>query len=178
MNTAPIDYPEIPPPLPGDDWADRLADMRVRLDGTNINSDTLMATDYLNHFNEVVMLLEMLPDMPDCLEDLRDWRPKSYPAHFRDSVFSDRDLAIEAYGLVPPEFLMPFVQVVENLDSAIIGAVEHAAKAIDDGGDERLATVVAGAMPGIQSLLDMASAIINGAVVSLDQDEINRILEN
>jgi len=178
MNTAPIDHPDTPPTSIADDQDDRLAAMRGRLDGTNINSETLLATDYLNHFNEVVMLLEMLPDMPDCLEDLREWQPKSYPDHFRDSVFSDRDLAVEAYALVPPEYLAPFVQVVENLDIAILGAIDHAAKAIDQGGEEGLSAAVKGAMPGIQSLLDMASAIINGAVVSLDQNEIDSLLES
>lgn len=178
MTAAPIDHPDASTPPAQDDQAARLVELRSRLDGTNINSETLLATDYLNHFNEVVMLLEMLPDMPDCLEDLREWQPKSYPDHFRDSVFSDRDLAIEAFTLVPTEFLTPFVQVVENLDSAILGAVDHAGKAIENGGEKGLAAAVKGAMPGIQSLLDMASAIINGAVLSLDQDEIDSILES
>jgi hypothetical protein len=177
MNAVPIDHREAPTRPADDDRTDRLAAIRSRLDGTNINSETLLATDYLNHFNEVVMLLEMLPDMPDCLEDLRDWQPKSYPDHFAESVFSDRDLAIEAFALVPAEYLTPFVQVVENLDCAILAAVDHAGKAIDSGSAEGLAATVEGAMPGIQSLLDMASAIINGAVVSLDQAEIDNILE-
>lgn len=43
-------------------WAERL---RV----ANINPRTGLATDYLNHFNEAVMLLEMIPDMPECAED-------------------------------------------------------------------------------------------------------------
>ena len=37
--------------------------------GTNIDPQTLLATDYLNHFNEIVMLLELIPDMPECFED-------------------------------------------------------------------------------------------------------------
>ena len=39
----------------------------AKTEGTTINSQTLLATDYLNHFNEVVMLLEMIPDMPDMM---------------------------------------------------------------------------------------------------------------
>jgi hypothetical protein len=39
---------------------------------TNINEQTLLATDYLNHFNEIVMLLEMVPDMPEMLEDAKE----------------------------------------------------------------------------------------------------------
>jgi hypothetical protein len=52
------------------DWAERL---RV----ANINPRTGLATDYLNHFNEAVMLLEMVPDMPECAEDFLTWSPLS-----------------------------------------------------------------------------------------------------
>ncbi len=64
---------------------------RKLVSGSNINEQTLLATDYLNHFNEVVMLIEMIADMPECLEDAKAWAPKSYQDHFRDSNFSDRD---------------------------------------------------------------------------------------
>ena len=36
----------------------------ARLRAANINPRTGLATDYLNHFNEAIMLLEMIPDMP------------------------------------------------------------------------------------------------------------------
>ncbi|MDP3655070.1 MAG: hypothetical protein Q8R67_25705, partial [Rhodoferax sp.] len=42
----------------GDDAA-RAALLRA----ANINPRTGLATDYLNHFNEAIMLLEMVPDM-------------------------------------------------------------------------------------------------------------------
>ena len=65
-----------------------IAALRARLIGTNINEKTLLATDYLNHFNELVMVLDLIPDMPECLEDARGWMPKSYEDHFADSQFS------------------------------------------------------------------------------------------
>ena len=75
------------------------ADMAVwaeRLQGTNINTSTLLATDYLNHFNEVIMLIEMVPDMTDIIEDVLAWQPRTYVQYFADSGFQDQDLAIEA----------------------------------------------------------------------------------
>ena len=59
-----------------------------------------LATDYLNHFNEAIMLLEMVPDMPECAEDFLTWTPLSYAEHFWASNFKARDLAIEAYECV------------------------------------------------------------------------------
>ena len=75
---------------------------------STINRLTGLSTDYLNHFNEIVMLIEMVPDMPDMIEDCRLWHPKSYQQHFRDSGFSEKDLAIEAYDHVPNKFRTPF----------------------------------------------------------------------
>src|SRR5258707_11211911 len=71
----------------------------AQLKAANINPRTGLATDYLNHFNEAIMLLEMVPDMPECAEDFLAWTPLSYAEHFVASNFKDRDLAIEAYEL-------------------------------------------------------------------------------
>jgi len=69
----------------------------AQLRAANINPRTGLATDYLNHFNEAIMLLEMIPDMPECAEDFLLWCPLSYAEHFTASNFRARDLAIEAY---------------------------------------------------------------------------------
>src|SRR3954471_8258385 len=69
----------------------------AKLRAANINPRTGLATDYLNHFNEAIMLLEMVPDMPECAENFLTWTPLSYTEHFIASNFKGRDLAIEAY---------------------------------------------------------------------------------
>ena len=88
----------------------------ARAKGTTINSQTLLATDYLNHFNEVVMLFEMIADMPDMMDE---WQPKSYQDHFRESVFKEKDLAVEAYDHVPPEFKIPFEKTISTLNRLV-----------------------------------------------------------
>jgi hypothetical protein len=35
----------------------------------NINPTTGLATDYLNHFNEAIMLLDLVATVPECLPD-------------------------------------------------------------------------------------------------------------
>src|SRR5262245_65241881 len=72
-------------------------DFAARAKGTNVNERTLLATDYLNHINEIIMLMELIPDAPECLEDCRAWEPKTYVQHFEGSSIADRDLAIAAY---------------------------------------------------------------------------------
>lgn len=67
----------------------------------HINSVTGLATDYLNHFNEAIMLLEMPSDTPDCLNDFLNWRPNSYREQFAASRFKGRAVAIAAYAADP-----------------------------------------------------------------------------
>ena len=64
---------------------------RRRLADANINPATGLATDYLNHFNEAIMLLEMLSSCPECRDDFLGWRPMSYREHFAASRFKGRD---------------------------------------------------------------------------------------
>jgi hypothetical protein len=101
--------------------ADRLRP--ERLAAANINPVTRLATDYLNHFNNVVMLLELLPDMPDCAEEVHDWAPMTYDDYFRTSHFRERDLAIDAYGAADPCIRADFDAAVTHLDCAMAEAL-------------------------------------------------------
>src|SRR5882724_3420474 len=91
--SAPAARPTPPERLLGGVDGARAAELRA----ANINPRTGLATDYLNHFNEAIMLLEMIPDMPECAEDFLGWKPLSYAEHFTASNFKARDVAIAAY---------------------------------------------------------------------------------
>jgi len=67
-----------------------------RLAAANINPATGLATDYLNHCNEAIMLLEMQPSAPEFRKDFLRWRPVSYREHFAGSGIELRDAAIAA----------------------------------------------------------------------------------
>src|ERR1700751_5447779 len=75
---------------------------RARLIEANIHPVTGLATDYLNHFNEAIMMLELAAQTPECIEDFCAWRPLSYCEHFAASSFKERELAIAAYDLADP----------------------------------------------------------------------------
>src|SRR5476651_2090714 len=89
------------------------------LRAANINPRTGLATDYLNHFNEAIMLLEMIPDMPECAEDFLTWSPLSYAEHFWASNFKARDLAIEAYELADPRIRTEFDNIANTMTSIL-----------------------------------------------------------
>jgi hypothetical protein len=89
----------------------------------NINPGTGLATDYLNHFNEVTMLLGLVADMPDMIEDVRRWRPASYEEHFLRSSFTAKALAIDAYRAAPASVRAALSAAIAALDRAILVAV-------------------------------------------------------
>src|SRR5215213_6229501 len=95
------------------------------LAAANINPSTYLATDYLNHFNEAIMLLEMIPDMPECADDFLVWEPLTYPEHFQHSNFKARDLAIAAYDSADPEIRARFDGLCDTLTS-ILSAIRDA----------------------------------------------------
>ena len=152
--------------------------IRTRLVDTNINAKTLLATDYLNHFNEFVMLLELVGDMPDMLEEAQDWRPKTYQEHFSESSFSDRDLAIEAYCISPPEYRDRFDATISRIDTDIDGTLARVVAAVEANDAERLSGLVLDRTRTIRSLIDVASAIINGFDDTSSQSDVDRLLEN
>lgn len=153
--------------------------------GTTINPTTLLATDYLNHFNEIVMFLDMIPEMPECLEEALAWRPKSYQEHFAASVFPYKDLAIQAYEHAPLEYRGPLDQVVQTMDRLVektlrdLEALDPATEAADP---ERVRLLTGEASRELQALIARASAFINGQVdgptpesATLDQSAIDSL---
>src|SRR6202521_4878101 len=139
---------------PGLDEA-RMAQLRA----ANINPRTGLATDYLNHFNEAIMLLEMIPDMPECSEDFLGWQPLSYSEHFTASNFRARDLAIEAYEAADAAIRTEFDQLTTAMTS-ILTAVSAAMREATQ--DKTRATLAEQATGWVKPLVALAGGIING----------------
>jgi hypothetical protein len=131
----------------------------ARLRAANINPRTGLATDYLNHFNEAIMLLEMVPDMPDCAEDFLLWYPLSYREHFMASNFKARDLAIEAYDSADEHIRTEF----DNITSAMTSILTAVGTAMREARqDKTRATLAEQATGWVKPLVALAGGIING----------------
>src|SRR5690349_21239808 len=146
---------------------------RLRVRGTNISEKTLLATDYLNHFNEIVMLIEMVPDMPDMMDECRVWRPKSYQQHFRDSGFSEKELAIEAYDHVPNKFRTPFEATIAQMDAVILFTLDRMEVARTAGDDQRLRFDCSTSTQMLHKIMQVANGIIHGTTHVMQQGEID-----
>jgi hypothetical protein len=143
------------PPKAVPDRQARAAELRA----ANINPRTGLATDYLNHFNEAIMLLEMIPDMPECAEDFLAWHPLSYREHFEASHFKARDLAISAYESADESIRAEFDGIANTMTSiltAVGGAMREAKQ------DKTRATLAEQATGWVKPLVALAGGIING----------------
>jgi hypothetical protein len=139
------------PGLPQDDRASMLA-------RANINPVTGLATDYLNHFNEAIMLLEMLASCPDCGDDFNAWKPVSYREHFAQSRFKDRDIAIEAYAVADPA-ARGCLEMLADAMTALLQAARAALAELPETDAARLAKRSAAEL---KALVARAGAVING----------------
>jgi hypothetical protein len=159
--------PPRPDPRTGPKQEARAAQLRA----ANINPRTGLATDYLNHFNEAIMLLEMIPDMPECSEDFLAWQPLSYSEHFTASNFKARDLAIEAYEAADTKIRAEF----DNLTTAMTSILTAVSDAMRDARqDKTRATLAEQATGWVKPLVMQTAGVINGA----SEADVEEIMAN
>lgn len=150
----------------------------ARLADAHINPATGLATDYLNHFNEAIMLLDMAAECRECLDDLRAWRRRDYREHFRQSGFKARDLAITAYDKADPVAR----DMLDALAGTMTTVIEHARTRLDSEADAARAGIIADrATAWLRLLVAQAGAVINNQHLASSrvtpQDAIDRVMK-
>jgi len=131
-------------------------------DVPHINPATGLSTDYLNHFTEAIMMLDMLATAPECVDDLRAWRPKTYIEHFADSGFRDREAVVRAYEAADPAVRDALERVSNTLNIVLTQArdimmAHHAGPSA--------AALTRSAVTRLRPLVARAAAVINGSEV-------------
>ena len=134
-----------------------LPDDEACLVAANVNPRTGFATDYLNHFNEAVMLLELLADMPECLGDFFAWQPKKYDEHFATSQSKHRNVALAAYAGADPELRGQLDTLADSMNEILMATREVMRQ--DRSDNVAIADL---AVRWIRPLLSRAGAVING----------------
>jgi hypothetical protein len=155
----------------------RRAELMARAKDSNVNDKTLLATDYLNHVNEIVMLLELVPDMPESLEDCRAWQPMSYVAHFQASHIADKELAIEAYEFAPDQYRAAFDRLVTEMNRLIALSIERLDTTLAGKNESAIRDVATRASRNLQELIGKTSAVIHGNDHVIDQGEIDLLMQ-
>jgi hypothetical protein len=131
----------------------------ARLAAANINPKTGLASDYLNHFNEAIMLLDLLPDTPECIVELIGWEPLSYQEHFAGSHFKDKELAIAAYAVAEPAARAQLDELADTMNALLVATCETFQKRASLESANALAAETAARL---KPLIARAGAVING----------------
>jgi hypothetical protein len=134
-----------------------LPDDEARLIEANVNPRTGFATDYLNHFNEAVMLLELLAEMPECVGDFFAWRPKKYGEHFAASKSRHRQVALAAYAGADPELRQRLDTLADSMNEILMATREVMRQDVPNN-----IAIADLAVRWVKPLLVRAAAIING----------------
>jgi hypothetical protein len=134
------------------------------LQRANVHPESGLATDYLNHFNEVVMLLEMLGDMPEMADEVLAWEPCGYADHFQRTSYAGAETVIAAYAAAPRALKAHFETIIAALDEAL-----GEAQLLVRSGDVEAAAAMAG--EEIEALLAAARACVNGRIEGEDVDD-------
>jgi len=132
---------------------------QARLAAANINPVTGLATDYLNHFNEAIMLLEMASVSPECIDDFMAWRPLSYREHFAHSRFKDRKIAIAAYESADMAARETLDALATTMNTILENTRDSMRRSMIKGSGDALA---ARAVASLKPLIARAGAVING----------------
>lgn len=101
-----------------------------------VNPRSGLATDYLNMFNEAIMLFEMALDMPEMADELSTWSPKSYTEHFEASGFEMTATVLAAYETAEPDLKADFDTLCAHTCETFLTAIGQvqAMDLSDDGG--------------------------------------------
>lgn len=90
-----------------------------------VNPASGIANDYLNHFNEILLLIENLPALlPEMIDELLAWRPISYRQYFTDSPLPGAAATLQIYDSLDEDFRQDFEGMVIMLDKIILESIE------------------------------------------------------
>ncbi len=137
-----------------------------------------LSNDYLNHYAEVLMLIEMAPHDPSLSADLISWWPVSYIDWFSSSQLVHAPEARKAYETLPDESRHRFerhLAVMETLATMAAFALQPPCE------PEQASVVVNAAAPPLRRMITAASAFLDTGGRQLPDDhtvnEAERVID-
>jgi hypothetical protein len=148
-----------------------------------VNPASGIANDYLNHFNEILLLIENLPALlPEMIDEILAWKPISYREYFTNSPLPGSAKTLEIYDSLDEEFRVDFESMVKILDKIILESIKIVTDArrpdgtLDPGDVEDVCETLSAKL---RLVLDRTADLVNhGYAPPLEraQDMANRIM--
>ena len=89
-----------------------------------VNPSSGIANDYLNHFNEILLLIENLPALlPEMVDEILAWRPIGYRDYFTNSALPGGKQALEIYDSLDKNFRQDFEAMVSLLNQIVLRSI-------------------------------------------------------
>ncbi len=90
-----------------------------------VNPASGIANDYLNHFNEALLLIENLPALlPEMVDEILAWHPVGYREYFTNSPLPGSAATLEIYDTLDDDFRKDFETMITILDGIIINSID------------------------------------------------------
>jgi hypothetical protein len=152
-------------PIDSSASADALPDAST--EATRSDSRAHLSNDYLNHYSEVLMLIEMAEMDPEIAGDLANWRPVSYLDYFAASRLRRAADARAGYEALADDRREAFEAIVDAMDRLALTAIA----ALEPPCDALKAALVAKVtLPAFRGLIDSAASFLNSGGRQLSRD--------
>lgn len=135
-----------------------------------VNPKSGIANDYLNVMNEISMLVENYPAMPEFYDSIVEWKATGYTEYFQKSNLPGRDIALKSWEITRTELREAFEKLIFEMD-ALAGKAKskitsHAARHLDDLAIQDICADLAESMRGC--IMRATHIVNNGSVWPID----------
>ncbi len=90
-----------------------------------VNPSSGIANDFLNQYNEVLLLVENLPVLlPEMVAELLSWKKKTYEEYFEASPLPGGDIAIKIYKVLNKDFRKRFEAIIGRINKISDTAID------------------------------------------------------
>ncbi len=135
-----------------------------------VNPASGIANDYLNHFNEILLLIENLPTLlPEMLDELLEWKPVTYREYFAKSLLPGSARALEIYEGLDEGFRREFEGIIDGVNAMAMASIDviRAHRSPDGELDpSKVSDFCENASCAIRSALNRASDLVNNGRAS------------
>jgi hypothetical protein len=155
--------------------SDKFEEYRGKVADTNIDQRTLLSTDYFNTFNSVIMLFDMLPEMPELLDEVDQWQFYDYADHFRHSGLDFAALAIDAYQYCPAAVREAFERKINGMRVFVEEASRLLRRLHDVGETTAFAAFSRHTADMCRQMIAEGGGIVHGQNATMDQGAIDAL---
>jgi hypothetical protein len=135
-----------------------------------VNPASGIANDYLNHFNEVLLLIENLPTLlPEMLDELLGWQPVTYREYFAKSLLPGSARALQIYDGLEDSFRRDFESIIDGINAMALASIEVIRAHRSQSGDldpSKVSDFCENASSAIRSALNRAADLVNNGRAS------------